>query len=103
MNWLKDHTNSMLVISVGLSKIENDQITLEEVAREVSERNLSQVDPNKLLERSSSQSVETAHNIKASSHPEANMMLTYELIQQSHPHNINRFAFDNVSRSSDIL
>ena len=35
MNWLKDRTNSMLVISVGLTQIDDNNIDLEaEVAKE---------------------------------------------------------------------
>ena len=62
MNWLKDRTNSMLVISVGLTQIDDNNIDLEaEVAKE------------------SGVTVENSSNFK--NYSGANMMLTYELLQ----------------------
>jgi hypothetical protein len=62
MNWLKDRTNSMLVISVGLTQIDDNNIDLEaEVAKE------------------SGVTVENSSNLK--NYSGANMMLTYELLQ----------------------
>jgi hypothetical protein len=62
MNWLKDRTNSMLVISVGVTQIDDNNIDLEaEVAKE------------------SGVTVENSSNLK--NYSGANMMLTYELLQ----------------------